>query len=351
MRKIYTICLLMLLAMAAIFAEGAKEELTTRITVVKDGSLVMFTDDLGRKINVKDGGFKNVIAATPAAQSYIYAIKPSRLYGLAQEWPVGAERLVHKSALDTPVYGTFDPLYDSLDYDMIKASEADLVLVVGISGMQKSEITAMLDEKEEELGIPFVFVEDKFEKIPSTINRIAMIVSSYYDVDDAIELAEELLLPLYSTKNIVSYYYSESGDGLTPFAKGSEETAVMDYIGLYNVVPADSTKAMTAEEIMNADPDLIFLTDETAFMNMTQTEDFKNVRAIKEGNIYLVPMAPYNILDEFSGAGRIIGLQWLRMLSYKNVTLEELVDNADDYFEEFYHSNLSDAEIRKMLNT
>ncbi|MBO5770751.1 MAG: ABC transporter substrate-binding protein [Spirochaetales bacterium] len=348
MRKIYILCLLLLSA-TMVFANGTAEELKTRISVISNGSLVLFTDDLGRKIEVKDGGFKKVIAGTPAAQNYIYAINPSRLYGLSLEWPIAAEKLVDVKALNTPYYGSFTYLYDGLDYEMIKSSNADLVLIIADEDEYKSEITAILDEKQAELGIPFAYINDDLDKIPSTIARVAMIISSYNDSDDLRELSKELLLPIYSTRNIVSYYYSASSDGLIPFAEGAPENSVMDYMGMKNVVPKDSAKPMTAEDLMKANPDIILLTDETAYMNLTETPEFKNVRAIKEGKVYLVPRAPYNILSEDFGAGRLLGLQWIRMLAYNNLTKNEIVDDADDFYEEFYHKGLSDMEIWKIL--
>ena len=77
--------------------------------------------------------------------------------------------------------------------------------------------------------------------------------------------------------------------------------------------------------------------------------DKQNI-TMEPNNVYLVPNAPYNILSEDAGAGRLIGLSWMRMLAYKNLTMDNVVDNADDFYEDFYHSNLSDTEIKKLLN-
>lgn len=350
MRKILITLMILAFAIPMAFSEGVKENTSTRITVIRNGSLTMFTDDLGRTFNVPDGGFLDVIAGTPAAQNYIYAINPDRLIGISAEWPKEAERLVKKDYREAAVYGIFDYYADGLEYDAIKASGADAVLIVGDKGSNSSGITAILDEKQEETGVPMIFIQDNFANIPSTINRIALIISSYQMREEQNELAEEFLLPLYKTKNIVSYYYSASGDGLTPYVENDNETAVMEYMGMKNVVAANAEVPMTAEDIANANPDIILLTDETAFMNMTQTDEFNQVRAVQEGNIYVVPNAPYNILSADAGAGRLLGLQWMRMLAFKNLTMDNVVDDADDFFEDFYHSNLSDMEIKRMFS-
>ena len=178
------------------FAKGTKELQNTRVTVIKNGSLAMFSDDLGRSINVDDDGFTKVIAGTPAAQNYIYAIDPSRLYGLSAAWPENAKRLVAKAEENLPVYGIFDYMADGFDWEKLKTSGADAVLIVGNIGSYKSEITSLLDEKQEEIGIPLIFINDQFPFTPTTINRIALIISSYQNRIDPNQLAEELMLPL-----------------------------------------------------------------------------------------------------------------------------------------------------------
>jgi iron complex transport system substrate-binding protein len=350
MRKIIMTAIMVLLAASFAFAQGSKELQQTRVTVIKNGNLAMFSDDLGRSINVDNDGFTKVIAGTPAAQNYIYTIDPSRLYGLAAAWPENAKRLIAKAEENLPIYGIFDYMADGFDWEKLKTSGSDAVLIVGNIGNYKSEITALLDEKQEEIGIPLIFINDEFPFIPTTINRIALIISSYENRVDPNQLAQELMLPLYSTKNIVSYYYSGTEDGLTPYAPDQAEASVMEYMGLKNVVAAGSQDTMTAMDIANANPDLIILDSEDAYNTFINAEQFKTVRAVQEGNVYLVPDAPYNILSEDAGAGRLIGLSWMRMLAYKNLTMDNVVDNADDFYEDFYHSNLSDIEIKRMLN-
>ena len=350
MRKIIIALLISAFATALCFAGGTREGVNTKVTVIRDGSLTLFTDDLGRMINVKAGGFQNVIAATPAAQNYIYAINPDRLFGISSPWPKESRKIVSKAALNAPVYGIFDYMADSLSYGKIKASGADAILVVGNVGEYKSEITALLDEKQEELGLPFIFINDEVPYIPTTISRISLIISSYPNGEDPIEFAEEMLLPLYTTRNIVSYYYSGTEDGLTAYSEGDINTSVMQFMGLKNVIPAGSTAKMTAKDIRDANPDLILFDEKSAYDAFLSNAEFKGIRAVQNGDVYLVPNAPYNILSEDAGPGRLIGLQWMRMLAYKNLTMDNVVDDADDFFEEFYHSNLSDAEIKKMLN-
>ena len=350
MRKIIMTALMVILAASFVFAKGTKELQNTRVTVIKNGSLAMFSDDLGRSINVDDDGFTKVIAGTPAAQNYIYAIDPSRLYGLSAAWPENAKRLVAKAEENLPVYGIFDYMADGFDWEKLKTSGADAVLIVGNIGSYKSEITSLLDEKQEEIGIPLVFINDQFPLTPTTINRIALIISSYQNRIDPNQLAEELMLPLYSTRNTVSYYYSGTDDGLTPYAPDDPASSVMEFMGMKNVVAAGSTDTMTAMDIANSNPDIIILDSEDAYNTMMNADQFKTVRAVQEGNVYLVPNAPYNILSEDAGAGRLIGLSWMRMLAYKNLTMDNVVDNADDFYEDFYHSNLSDTEIKKLLN-
>ncbi len=330
-------------------AESTEISKVERVEAVSRPTFKSFNDSVGRTVEVT-GTFNKVIAGTPEAQLYIYAVAPEKLVGLSEKWPEGSEKFIKEEVLNLPVYGAYNFYADSLDQQAIKESGADLVLIVGEPGDMKEGIQNQLDMMQEYAKIPFIYVEDSFQTTANTLTKIGKLLSTEKEAESAAAYANEVLTPVNQSRQMFTVYYSGSSDGLTPVLPGTEDFEVFEYMGIANAVPEDFTGSYNFDGLKALNPEMIFLADKRAYEFATTNEDWKTIPAVQSGNIFFVPDAPYNLLSSPNSVQRLLGLQWLRLVTYGSLTPSEFMDTAASFYEDVMHVSLDNAVISSELN-
>lgn len=350
MKKVLFFSLFFILSLSLAFSEGKKEVKIQEVETLSKATFQSFTDSLGRIISL-DSKVTRVIPGNMEAELFIYAIAPDKLVSISSPWPKGSEVFVDKNYLNLPVTGEYSFYSSSLNEKKIKKLNGSIIIILGQSEGISGGLSNSIDELSKKLDVPIVFIESTFETTTNTIKKLGVLLSEREKAETVAALSEKFLSPMKQTRNIVSVYYSDSIDGLTPVPSNSLKGEVISYIpGLINPVPEDFFGSYTLDDIVSLGVDKILLSNEKAYKSVTENEEWQKVNAVKDNEVYLVPSAPFNLLSEPASLQRILGLLWLRMVTYNSITEEELVYYATDYFEEVMHQNISVGQIENALN-
>ena len=78
---------------------------------------------------------------------------------------------------------------------------------------------------------------------------------------------------------------------------------------------------------------------------------WKNLRAIKAGNIHLVPITPFNWVDRPPSFMRIVGIEWLANIFHPKEVKLDLSREIKEFYALFLGVKISDEEIAKITNS
>lgn len=313
-----------------------------------------FTDSLGREVTF-EGPLTRVAPSGKMAQQCIYALNPDSIIGLTNELTSGEKQYYPERFAQLPVFGTFYGKKANFNRETVLAAEPQVVLDIG---EQKKNMAEDLDALQEQLGVPVVFVEadllhmdQAFEvlgelfEMPEEAKTLAdYCVATIADVQEkAAAIPEE---------NKKSVYYGCWETGLSSSAQGDLHSEVIDLVGAKNVVPADLGHGFVEvdmERLLEWNPDVIILSPNTVYSQVGEDEVWQKLDAVKNGTYYEIPADPYNWIDMPPAANRIIGIKWLGNLLYPDVFDYDMVQEAQNFYELFFHVSLTEEDAHTLM--
>lgn len=315
-------------------------------------SSITFTDSLNRVREFDN--IDKVAAAGRPAELMISALSPELLVG--KTFNPSEEVLEYFPYLrDLPLYGKFYGSKSNLNREELILSGADVIIDVG---ELKKGIEDDLNQLEKETGIPVVYIESYLENTPEAFLKISELIGK---TDKAEKLADFARATLEKGKRVnelidkkKTVYYSTSEDGLFTFPRGSFHTEAIELSGGTNVVP-ESFQAgggkISLEELFILDPDVIVLSNERGYENVTRDPRWENLTAVKNDEVYLIPTLPYSFIDAPPAHNRIIGIDWLTKLLYPELNKDmNIRERIKTFYSLFYDKDLSDSELADILH-
>lgn len=116
----------------------------------------------------------------------------------------------------------------------------------------------------------------------------------------------------------------------------------------------DGIKAINMEQVYEMNPDYIFITNFTE----TQPEDLKNnvfkgqdwsqVKAVQDGNVYKMPLGIYRWYPP-SGDAPLM-LKWMAQKLHPDLFTYDMNDEVKDYYKRYYGYDLSDEQVHGIFN-
>ncbi len=216
-----------------------------------------------------------------------------------------------------------------------------------ISGVEKFQ---------KQSNIPFILVDGKMDKLPEAYKFVGDLLNKK---EKAKELALYCEKTLKSSKEItnnikedkkIKVYYAEGPKGLETDPEGSLHSEVITYAGGKNVanfpVKHGSRNTVSMEQIISWNPDVI-VSDSNAFNDSS----WKQVSAVKENKIYIIPTVPFNWFDKPPSINRLIGVRWFQACLYPDLYKGDINKDTKEFFKLFYHKDLSHEEVSDLLKT
>ena len=350
----FIILILILLVIVAI----ATHLFLTPASVETSGSKNI-TDMLGRSVEIP-ASLNKVVATSPPMTTVIYMIAPEKLTALNFQW--SDDELVYVPSQYQSLaniggwYGTQDGSYEEFI-----ASEPDIVIESIDEGGDGDLST--VNERQTKFGaIPVVAVNDTtdVEKIDESILFIGEIVNSQDSAKKLADFNDKYLNEVHEKSASISdkktVYYAEGNDGLQTNPAGSTHGQLIDLVGAINVADnlnqANTTSGVqvSIEQVISWNPDVIITTDPDFYAKVYNDSGWAGIDAVKNHEVYLSPQSPFKWFDRPVGANMIIGIPWTAKVIYPEVYSDiDLVQATREFYSNFYHFDLSDAQSREIL--
>lgn len=352
--------LLIFMVLLAVTACGCMEQTGAEQVQYTTNSTVEITDMLGRELTVPED-ITSVYATSPPSTILVYMLAPEKVAG----WNflnTFNHTLMNDEYLNLPVLGGWFGTQTG-NYETIINIHPDIV----IEGYTTDgQIDEAIERRQESFGnIPVVAVDDSIifvEQSDPTIEYVGGLLDSEEQATDFINFRAGILDEIESKVSDipddekVRVYYAEGPKGLATDPSGSQHSQVIDICGGINVAncsltPGNGMTPVSIEQVIEWNPEVI-LTSNALFYNTVYSDPlWENIDAVQNKRVYLSPLNPFCWIDRPQGPHLIIGTAWTATVLYPDLFEDmDMEQNTRDFYSQFLHYNLTDEELKSLLN-
>lgn len=360
MRKF--IVVLGIISLAILITACGNEQVSREIKA----NQIEITDMAGRKVIIP-ANVQKVYTTTPTSTILVYTLNPNKLVGLNGQPTAGEKKYTSEQYNRLPVLGGFFGEVKTANCEAILKISPDIVVQAYFPNIDNNTTIATADKLQDQLQIPVVLVENSIENMDKAYEFLGSIMGEKNRAGELGNYCRKAITEVKAAvekvppEKSVRVYYAEGLDGLTTDPSGSAHTEVIDFVRGINVAgvpvkPGIGGSIVSLENVMAWNPDIIIAAngrDSGSYEDFRsyagQNEKWRNITAVKRGQVYNVPAAPFNWLDRPPSVARIIGIKWLANLLYPDYVDIDITAATKEFYEKFYHLRLTDQEIQDIL--
>ncbi|WP_305297178.1 ABC transporter substrate-binding protein [Parvibacter caecicola] len=317
---------------------------------------ITFTDDLGRTVELP-AQIDKICPSGFTAQQVLLTIAPDKLVGLAQELNEDQLKIFGDKFASYPVFGAVLGATDNLNREAVAAAAPQVIIDTGEA---KKGAEEDLNNLQEQLGIPVVFIEAKLSDYGAAYGRLGELLGmeergnelAQY-CTDAYNTTETVMAGIPENERVrMAYLLGENG--LNAIAKTSFQGAVMDIVA-NNVVVVDDVSGkgngneVSLEQIALWNPDLIIFQTGSIYDTVGDNPAWAGIAAIDNDNYYQVPNDPWCWMNNPPTVNQLMGMQWLPRLLYPDKFDDSIADVTRAYYSTMYNYDLSDEELNELI--
>jgi iron complex transport system substrate-binding protein len=326
---------------------------TARATAEEAREIV---DMAGRRVTVPTHIGK-VFGASPPTTLLLYALAPETLVALNAPLRGDEGPFLRKEILELPALGGSSGAGRRLNPEEAINRRPDLIL----SWFDESGAPQGRDAILDKAGAPIVYV--KLGNLPDHAAAFRFLGELLGKKERAEALAAyiEAAVVRVSAASAatpdeakVKVYYAMSPDGLATACAESFHSEPIRVAGGDNVyscegVPPKGMPRIGLERIMLLQPQMVLAQDRSFLEDPSTRELWRNVPAVKSGQIFTIPHAPFNWLDRPPSFMRALGVQWLAHLFYPKRFPLDLKAETRRFYALFLGIELTDAQYEQIV--
>lgn len=351
MKKILVLLLTMMMVMSLAACGGTASD-----TGGASDELRIFVDSAGREVEIPQE-IDAIAPSGPLAQIVLYTACPDRLAGIAVDFSDQAKTLIDEKYWGLPKFGQFYGKNTSLNMEALLEAAPDVIVDIGEA---KETIVEDMDGLQTQLNMPVIFIEASLDTMDEAYKKIGELIGDTTETDQLAAYCKNVsekaaaVRDALTEETSVTVYQAMGDAGLNTNARGSFQGEVIDKVGGVNVadveiVPSGGGSEVSMEQVIAWNPDVI-LVDSAALYEMITTDSaWAVLDAVKNGKVYQVPTTPYSVLGSPPSVNRVMGILWLGDLLYPEQYGIDIAQELKDFYQMFYHVELTDEQAAEIL--
>ncbi len=314
------------------------------------------TDMANRKVAIPDS-ISKVYVPSPYGSYLMYTVDPAMLIGLNLSHKED-RRYLPKEAQNLPVIGGLTGQGMQSNMEQVLKAKPDLVIMWS---SRKPVTQGRMDETLKQFNLPMVYaVAESLSDYPDVYLFLGRVLNRE---ERTKKLAAYCQKTLSDVKAVVArapkekrptVYYAEGINGLNTECNDSVHVEILALAGDTDVhrCRTSSHKGMekvSIEQVMLYNPDIIVAQEKAFFDKVYDDPVWRNIKAVKDRKVYLIPRTPFNWFDRPPSFMRFLGLKWLTSLLYPNEYRIDIVKEARDFYSRFLGVEVSEKEMKEII--
>ncbi|WP_108485030.1 iron ABC transporter substrate-binding protein [Oceaniglobus ichthyenteri] len=312
-------------------------------------------DSAGRKVEIPEQ-VNTVFAAGPPAGALVYIMKPEVLTGWPRALRPEEEAYIAEPFVGLPETGRITGRGGEANLERVLQVNPDLIIDFG---SVRDTYIDLANRVQEQTGIPYLLIDGRFENTADALRIVGDALgvpdrgtALAADVEQTFARLDAMLadIPEEARPRV---YLARGADGLETGMKGSINTEIIERAGGRNVADdGGATRGLvqsSMEQVIAANPDTIVTWDTNFYGRVFDDPLWQGIDAVRDGRVYLAPMAPFGWIDRPPALNRMIGLIWMAGLLYPETWEGDLREDTRAFYKQYYHVDLSDAELGRLL--
>jgi iron complex transport system substrate-binding protein len=285
----------------------------------------------------------------------IYTLSPDKLLGWTREVSPAEREFMPQRYGDLPVTGRLTGRGNTANVEAVLAMRPDLIVDVG---SLDPTYVSLADRVQAQTGIPYVLLDGAFLRTPDTYRELGELTGDRERGAELATYAEQVLTQLHQRLDAIPddarprVYYGRGPQGLETGLAHSINVEILDVVGAHNVAAAAGEGGLAQvaiEQVLTWNPQVVLTLDPTFYKDVRTDARWQSVDAVRDGRIYLAPSLPFGWFDSPPGVNRLIGVRWLASVLYPQAFPEDLRGITRDFYRQFYHVELDDAQLDRLL--
>ncbi|MGH7331367.1 MAG: iron ABC transporter substrate-binding protein, partial [Candidatus Rokuibacteriota bacterium] len=287
------------------------------------------SDSAGRSVTLP-ARIDRVFAAGPPASILVYALTPDRLLGWPRDLRVEEQAYLPARYAGLPALGRLTGRGGTANIETVLAVKPDLILDYGLV---TPTYASLADRVQSQTRVPYILLDGRLTTTPRVLRTAGAVLGAGSDGERLARQAEVMLADARRRVDSVPVarrprvYYARGPKGLETGAAGSINTESLDFVGVRNVaegVAPTGIATVSLEQVLAWNPDTIVTIDRRFATTVADDPTWRPVRAVREGRVFLAPLAPFPLIDFPPSVNRLIGLSWLVSVLYHEEFREDL---------------------------
>ncbi len=353
-----TLCLGMAFAVTGCSSGGGSEEGSQQSSeqTAATSETREFTDSAGRTVEVP-AVIDRIAPSGHTANQVLLTMAPEKMVGLSQELSEDQQKYLGVDTSELPVFGAIFGAKGDLNKEAIAAADPQVIIDTGVLD---DDVASGLDQLQEELGIPCVFIETNMDDYGASYEKLGELLGMEERGNELSEYCQNAYDEVVDVMSTISdderanVLYLMGEDGTNVIAKGTQQAEVVDLVAdNLTIMDNPSNTGMgsetSLEQIALWNPDLIVFASGSIYDTVADDPAWDGIAAIDNGNYYEAPGTPYNWLNSPPTVNQVMGMQWLPRLLYPDKFDDSIADVTKSYYSTFYGYDLSDEELDELI--
>ncbi len=311
-----------------------------------------FTDSVGRTVELPER-IERVIPSGNMAMMFVYPLAADKLAALADPLSDEALRYLGEELAALPTVGNLYKTGTQMNVEELANIRADVFIDFGEA---KETVGEDLDALQSLLGIPCVFISGTLENAAASYRLLGELLGQPEEAERCAAYIETIVTAARNTFERVEKKDAvilNGTDGLGCVAAGSFQDEIWAFMLRNAAVVADAqmykSTAIDLEQLANWDPEYLFFYNSPDPATIVDGGAWRALTAVKNGRVFAVPSGPWGYSYPPS-VNRYLAVLWLSELLYPGEFDWDARALTKEFYELFYHYELSDAEYETLFS-
>jgi len=314
-------------------------------------------DMKGRKVTVPDS-IKKLYAPSPYGAFMMYAMAPDLMSGLIFLPRDEDKKFLNKNLQNLPVIGSLSGESQAANLEVLLKTKPDVLIVWTGKDTQVNE---KMQKTMDTLNVPYVYVAvDTMADYPEAIRFLGRLLKREKRAEELANYCAKTLADVNAAVSKVAsdkkpkVYYAEGVDGLSTECNDSIHVELLRLAGDVDIHRCHTASHMgmekiSLEQVILYNPDVIVAQERLFYDKVLKDPAWQQVKAVKDGKVFLIPRAPFNWFDRPPSFMRFLGLKWLTYHLYPKQYPIDMRKEARSFYSQFLGVDVGDQDLGEII--